>query len=61
MITGLSTRLDGAFFFALEELYQFSNSGFFDAEAFLAGMIGCGIEVSDPGRMSGRHKLRRLS
>jgi hypothetical protein len=61
MIAGLAAWLDRAFLFAFEEFNQFRHRSFFDPEPFLAGMVGRGVEVAAPRRMSGRDKGRRLS
>jgi hypothetical protein len=60
MIAGLAAWLDRTFLFAFKEFNQFRHGSFFDPEAFLAGMIGRGVEVSAPGGMCGRDKGRGL-
>ena len=49
MIAGLAARFDRALLFVFEKLHQLSHGSFFDAEAFLAGMIGRIVEIPDPG------------
>jgi hypothetical protein len=40
VVAGLTAGIDGALLLALEKLDEFRDCGFFDAESFLAGMIG---------------------
>ena len=40
MVTRLAAGIDGALLLVLEKLDEFRDCGFFDAESFLAGMIG---------------------
>jgi hypothetical protein len=40
MVARLTAGIDGALLFILKKFYQFRDSRFFDAEPFLAWMIG---------------------
>src|SRR3989442_1458420 len=60
MVARLAARFHRTFLFAFEELHHLGHGCFFYAESFLTGMSGRAGKIANPGRMSCRHKLRRL-